>query len=204
MKKLLFFVSLGLFLSFAGISQQVSFTIDTTQGCTPFSFNCTNTSSGYNSYYWEVSDSSSTIYTTNLSYTIIRSGDYEVTLYGLDVNGDPISYYRINVSAIGTDINLSLGDSVCPGEFQWITLETNDNPSYIYFDFGDGDTVSDIWGLKHKYDIAGDYTVTLIVDQLMCGQDSITQDIHVTDQAKPKVSIWTDDTEGCPSDMIKF
>lgn len=204
MKKTVLFISLAMFLSHMGISQQVSFTVDTNQSCAPFSIQCTNTSSGISSYRWEVSDDNNEYYTTNLNYTFTNAGDYEITLYGLDILGNQIGYSSIPIHSIGSNIQLSLGDSVCPGEFQWITLETYDNPSYIYFDFGDGDTVSDVWGLKHKYDVAGDYTITLIVNQQMCGMDTITQDIHVTNLAIPKVNIWTENNESCPSDLVKF
>ncbi len=204
MKKLLSF--LIVLLPFLAFSQTVSFTTNVTQGCLPLTVNFTNTSTGVDHYKWDFLGDGSAISTaiTPPPFTYTESGNFLVRLTGYDAFNNSIGEYTVTIQPTGTSLKVNPNDTVCPGERIWFHPETTDQINTVFYDFGNNDTTSYAWDIDHTYDTAGIYFVTMIVDQAICGQDTITLPIVVTSSAIPPVSAMSNMHTICPGDAMQF
>ncbi len=195
MKKLTTLLIASIFITNCLLSQ-MSFTVDTNQGCTPLTVNFTNTSPVGPTYTWDFGDGSP-IYTGYHATHTYYTGSHWVTLS----NGGSATHTTIDV--IGADKFKPVdGSQFCPGEEVEFAFE---GPcSYTIWDFGDGiiDT-SNHNKSSHIYNTPGFYDVTLIVDG-ECGVDTITQTYEVTNSAIPNVEMQSNNNQICPGDEVSF
>ncbi len=75
--------------------------------------------------------------------------------------------------------------SDCFGNFSFLD-QSSDVPQYYFWDFGDGDT-SSIQNPKHKYELPGEYTVTLVVTNNI-GADTFEMNVAYEDLAPPTIA----------------
>ena len=139
-----------------------SFTADVQIGCAPLFVNFTNTSTGANSYNWNLGNGSNAS-TANPSAIYLNPGSYTVTLIATNTgNGqqsttsqtitivnNPIADFTISTASGCEDAN-----SIC------FTNTSQFSASYTW-DFGDGNTSTSA-NPCHTYANAGIYTVKLV------------------------------------------
>ncbi|MES2557109.1 MAG: PKD domain-containing protein [Bacteroidota bacterium] len=103
--------------------------------------------------------------TTNSSYTVTATNQC-----GQQIS-ETVSIVVVPPPAV--DLLPTLA-SVCPDEYFSVTNQAANNPNWSYsWDFGDGETSTDMAGI-HSYDSPGIYTVSLsVVNSFGCQSDSI-------------------------------
>ncbi len=106
-----------------------------------------------------------------------------------DKTGDEIEDFAIpNTCLIATVPPVALfapsDTSDCFGNFSFQDQST-DIPQYYFWDFGDGDT-STIQNPNHKYELPGEYTVTLVVTNNI-GADTFEMNVAFEDLAPPTI-----------------
>ncbi len=200
-------------LLFANLFSQedVSFTVDITEGCSPLTVNFTNTStdtqSGY--YKWFFNDGTQPLIDDNGgTHTYTVSGYYNLTLKKFNYQDNEIDNYTIGIRADGIDsIQVSTGADACIGEKIWVQpyeSGANVNLMHIKWFFGEGDTIFSNYTASHKYLNAGTYNIEMYAET-QCGFDTIIQQIEITNSATPIVDFETSGSnQVCINDQISF
>jgi len=162
-----------------------SFNASNTTVCAGTSVQFTNSSTNATSYNWSMPGampSASTSANPLVVYT--NSGTYNVQLIATGPGGSDtlsnLNYITVNplpvaaFSATDTTIYIPGGNAVF--------ANTSTNATSYVWNFGDGQTSIDFqpW---HAYALQGDYTITLVAHNALCGSDTmtLTQYIHVID-----------------------
>ena len=123
----------------------------------------------------------------NSSYS--TSGKYYISLKAIDNSGN-ISYHldSINISAdIAPDISFSFDNVICVNSNVQFTSSTSASGLTYTWDFGDTNSSSDP-NPTHSYAAAGDYEVTLTVDDGTCGNFT-KQTVTIYDEPVPDFTI---------------
>ena len=206
MKKLLL-ISLFAFSVFLSKSQNVSFSVDVSNGCAPKTVNFTNTSTIDTSgvkFYWQIGNNSSPIESFEISQTFQYSGSYYCYMEARNSFGNFISSYSLYINLDGNagTFQSNSGFSVCPGTQNYFYPTTN--YSELTWDMGDGTIYNSNSNCNHIYENSGDYTITLIATGT-CGTDTISQQIHVGTDATPtaQANVNAGNTF-CANDEINF
>ncbi|MBU0488209.1 MAG: PKD domain-containing protein [Bacteroidetes bacterium] len=204
--KLLFAIT-GILMTLGISAQNVSFDTDVSNGCSPLTVNCENTSS---------------IDTTKVTFNWFVNGQYVYTGWELQYIFDFANYYQIRLEArdslsngIGEDYRyvsvsggmedfwLSDGHQICSGS----TFQTTVNGQAwdVSWDFGDGTNTSQ-WSPTHSYAADGTYIIQLDFNSGSCGWYGVTDTVYVSSSALPEVQINTMSGRGeyCPNDDITF
>lgn len=203
----LFFTCLALVVTnfaFAGI---ISFTTNTVSGCNPLTVTFTNTSTDANAYRyeWYFGDGSSVLVdtlTTTVSHQYTVGGNFYPSVYVYDTDGAYIgsAYTNNGIQVIAPQI--SVADSVCPGDAASFYVNGGSFNSYSWI-FGDGGT-SNQSSPNHTYTAPGIKTVILTTNG-SCGSQTVTKTIKVSTLIIPQVSIWANpNTSTCPNVPIEF
>ncbi len=170
-------------------SQDVSFTTDTTEGCTPLNVLVTNTSTidtNGVTFIWNFGEGDDW-YGYDTSHTYNSPGNYGIWVQAFDSLFNYIGYYdtQINVFGFSDTIIMSTGPTACFGEE--INFYTNDQYYWVEWDFGDGGTA--YWNYyPHTYSDSGIYVVTMVIEN-QCGIDTTVQSIEITNSSIPIVGI---------------
>lgn len=163
----------------------VNFNTATTTVCEGASVQFTNSTTNATTYSWTMpgaTPSSST--SANPTVVYLNSGTYNVQLNATGPGGSNTlnipNYINVNPSAIAA-FNATDTMVYIPGGNAVFANSSTDAVSYLW-NFGDGQTSTDFqpW---HIYTTQGDYTVTLVAHNALCGNDtlSLTDYIHVVD-----------------------
>ncbi|PCJ82907.1 MAG: hypothetical protein COA57_12670, partial [Flavobacteriales bacterium] len=207
-KKFTLLAALAAF-SFFGFSQPVAdFTFAYTNGgCHPDSVLFTNTSTGYDSSFWDFGDfgpdtSSATnpyyIYTWYGTYTVVltvyntSTGDSAQVAKPVFINYTPDPWW----AWFWTDPNPS-----CPGGDVQFNNFMFPAPDSVWWYFGDGDS-SNITQPSHIYSDTGNYSITFIAYN-SCGLDSEVA-IHTVDSNVMNAAFFPDANPACPNQLVNF
>ncbi|MFH1322133.1 MAG: PKD domain-containing protein [Bacteroidota bacterium] len=186
-----------------GAYSQVSYTVDTATGCSPLTVTFTNTSAIGDVYWWEFDDGSDTS-SVNVVHTFYSAGEYRVRLHAFDFMWNYLGSYEMEILVLGLGGFWSSadqsGDSVCVnGEIMFDFSGAGDS---ILWDFDDGEFSTEE-NPAHSYSSAGTYSVQLFVYSI-CGVDSITDLIYVTNNANPSAQFGFFPDTMCPGDAFSF
>ena len=179
---------------------QASFTSSATEGCSPLevTFEASPQNDSY-SYLWMFNGgipSSS----TEASPTVVfeEPGTYNVSLMVTNIAGSDLSS-NVLIS-VGAAPNAAFDYDNTPGTgFVSFSPSTENVDSYLW-DFGDG-TGSVEETPIHTYEVAGNYTVALIVTN-QCGSDSIEQEVNIV--FPPQAGFSTSVDFGCSPMEVTF
>jgi gliding motility-associated-like protein len=186
----------------------IAFVADTLVGCSPFTVNFTNSSTGAVSYKWNFGDGDTSL-VTNPSHTYLNPGTYTVTLiaYGSGACNDTLVRNAYIVVQHDTVASAFAGSPLtgCDSVTVHFTNSSFNGTSYIWH-FGDGnsDTAANP---THTYTTSGTYTVTLITTNTsLCGTISDTTIItnYVTVNPSAHVAFTPDSTFGCVPLIVNF
>jgi gliding motility-associated-like protein len=180
-----------------------SFTIDHDTVCLGQAVTFTNTSqatalgSVAPVYFWNFGDGT-TDTTASPSHTYAQAGIYHVKMGVTDFvpcsDTATLTVYVDSTSFINLVLN---PDFVCQGKkFTFNADYQHDGNTGIYWDFGDGSSISGEGVVSHAYENAGTYTVNVSATYLICPEVSASQQLTVA--AYPHVNLGPD-TSMCPN-----
>jgi gliding motility-associated-like protein len=177
------------------------FTITPSQACIGDTIIFTdNSPSGATNYLWRFGDGSISG-DQNPQYSYSTSGTFRVTL----VISDPStpgcsdsSFQFITITPVPDASFVADADPLCSGAPVRFTDASTGNIISYFWDFGDGNTSADNIGLN-IFAVGGNYDVTHIINDALCGSDTVTQSYTVIQ--RPIVSLGND-TAICLSETI--
>lgn len=176
------------------------FTVNTTQGCAPFTVQYNNASSGNaTGLTWAFPGgipATSTVPNPVVVYA--TSGTYSASLTANNAIGEDI-YTQIDVISVGT---------VPAADMEWtnngdgsVTLVNNTQNALSYqWDFGDGATSTEA-APTHTYTEDGTYTVTLTAINA-CGSATVSELITIS--TPPVAGFTTSGSQGCVPFSVQF
>lgn len=176
----------------------IDFTMSDDSICIGEAIQYTSTASGTSplTYYWDFGDNTFSAAQAP-THTYINPGVYTV----LHVVHDTIPCYDTIRKTVVVDfapsIKLTVSDTVlCEGEGIDMSGYISAGQTQIIWDFADGNFMFNTKALKHAYDVAGSYNLTLTAKYPQCPDAVATKNIQVF--AAPKVDIGSD-TSICPN-----
>ena len=158
----------------------VSFTPNSGSGCPPLTIDFTDNSNGGISWFWSFGDGYfSTL--QNPTHTFQNSGVYLVNLQVTNING--CNSQSVSPAVINVYPEPFAGFAVYPTEIDednpQINISNYSNGSISYFwNFGDN-TYSNLFEPSHSYSVAGEYNISLIVQNQFGCFDSAYAKIEV-------------------------
>jgi PKD repeat protein len=181
-----------------------AFATSTNTGCTPLSVGLTNTSTQIigATYSWDFGNgTTSNALNPMVQYT--DSGTYTIHLTTTNQNGcsDSASQtIRANLSPIANGFT---SDTVGCTPFSVSFINNSLHTNSVWWNFGDG-TTSTLTAPQHTYNTAGNYTVTLIVNNVYGCSDTLVlpQTIHV--HQTPVASFTMSPSSGCSPLSVNF
>ncbi len=160
------------------VAPTAAFSADATTGCTPFTVNFSDQSTGNpTSWSWVFSGPENlTSNDQNPSITFNTSGTYNVSLVVVNGAGNN-SLQENNYITVLPESEAGFSYDGDNGVFDFTnSSNTSGNTTYTW-DFGDGNSSNDM-NPTHTYSATGNYTVTLTISD-DCGTDVFTQTVEV-------------------------
>lgn len=182
----------------------VGFSASGLSGCTPFTVNFTNSTTGSPVYTWDFGDGTTSALATP-SHTYSSVGVYTVSLIATQGTCADTLFVPNMISVEASPVAGFTSSSPCLGDsvhFTNTTLANGTTISGYSWDFGDGTTSSSLVSPTHYYSSAGSYTVTLVVSTTGSCPDTVQQNVIVL--PKPSVSFTTSASSGCDSLTVQF
>ncbi len=182
-----------------------SFTADVQIGCAPLFVNFTNTSTGANSYNWNLGNGSNAS-TANPSAIYLNPGSYTVTLIATNTSNGQQSTTTKTITVVNNpiaDFTISTVSGCEDANSICFTNTSQFSASYTW-DFGDGNTSTSA-NPCHTYANAGIYTVKLVaVSTYGCSDLEIKTNI-ITINPKPNVNFTSNIQSTCNvTDVFNF
>ena len=175
-----------------------SFTEDPTIVCQGFPVTFTNTSVGQSpTYVWNFGNGSTPVTTTNATYSYNNLGQYTVTLVATDwVPCHDTASAIVYVDTL-SGVVMNVTDTViCEGSYMTFTgLYSPIGNTGVVWNFGDGDSLTNMNPVAHTYNATGTFTVTVNALYRACSDISTTRNIIVYQQ--PNINLGPD-TSICP------
>ena len=184
-----------------------NFGIADTLNCDPFTIELADSSTSVGStvvaWDWDFGDGG-TSNLQNPTHSYLNPGPYVITLIATDANGCRDTMTLPFISPIPPVANFTASDTLgCPGMFTTFTADTLNGLVYFEWDFGDGSPIQTGNPIGHTYNLAGNYTVTLIVENAIGCRDTLTKPLFV--RINPPTADFTQNvTSGCPPLNVTF
>ncbi|MEM6263235.1 MAG: PKD domain-containing protein, partial [Bacteroidota bacterium] len=170
-----------------------------TFGCAPTVIPFIDQSIGATAWEWSFGNGS----TSNQRFPSVlytQNGVYDVSLKIWDINGCQDSVLKPNYIRLTQPTASFSVDKIqdCPGlTFNFTDLSVPDHPLTSWsWNFGDGNT-STLQNPSHAYQVAGTYSVTLIVTNVLGCSDTLTRTNLVTVPNPPQAAIIPTTLSGC-------
>lgn len=182
----------------------------TAGGCAPYTITIQNISqTNATAFVWDYGDGQrDTVIppsTSSFTHTYTSAGSYQIQLTAYNACG---STYAIRgpVLVVGkpriTGLNATPNPGCAPQNVAFSVTATGVSPSNNYhWDFGDGNTLSNVQNPTHLYSQKGIYTVTVRACN-SCGCD--TAQITVTVDSLPEANLQASPLEGCHPLTVTF
>ncbi|MBT8327507.1 MAG: gliding motility-associated C-terminal domain-containing protein [Bacteroidia bacterium] len=157
-------------------------------GCNPLNVQFTNRSILGETLLWEFGDGDTST-EINPTHTYIEPGLFTVRLTVIDSNTCNISsIYERQILVIEQSItDFAASYDVCKAEFELVNNSQN-ALTYNWY-FGDGNTSTDKTP-KHEYSETGTYSVKLVVNEGMRCESSDSQEVVISGDAKPEITLY--------------
>jgi gliding motility-associated-like protein len=171
----------------------------------PLKVDFTSTSEGADSLWWRFHTGYPTTpkdTATNISYTYLTQGVYQVTLYVYNIQTGCIDSITKPVNISNQSINFGVSKrNACVGEALTFSDSTSFASTWIWY-FGDGDTSHRRNPVK-RYNTPGRYSVKLVVNKGLVCSDSLMRVNYITIH-KPNASYNYNPTNGCAPLTVNF
>ena len=177
--------------------------------CVPQSISFTNTSFNATNYSWDFGDGSPIDTNRTPTHTFTQAGNYQITLIASNpATCNFTDTFKLNVVALSSTkptaaFNVQSNCSNMTAQFNNTSIGAN---NYAW-NFGDN-TFSNLINPVHQYASNGNYTITLIVTNTLCGgADTFSKNIQFI--ANLPITIYPSDTTLCVGesfciDSIKY
>ncbi len=182
-----------------------AFTSSVSAGCTPLSVNFTTTSANLinETYSWNFGNTVTSIL-SNPSVTYTDSGNFNVSLIVTNANGcSDTANHIINVHLTPTAIAATT-DTVGCTPFTTVFSNTSNYTTTYNWNFGDNTTHSTVAAPSHIYQVAGTYTVTLIVGNAFGCKDTLVLPYSIHVNQTPTAVFTPSSTLGCTPLTVNF
>ncbi len=193
------------------IDEKANFIADNTMICKGAAINFSSSgmvNANIASWLWEFGDGSTANDVATTTHTYASSGLYTVSLTVTDILGCTSSKtLSVNVYGPAADFTTSKS-GICLGaeDISFTNASQTDGINSLVkwvWNFGDGTSDSSASSVKHSYNTAGEYTVSLkVVDAFGCS-DIITKSAAVI-IAQPKADFYSSDSLSCTDKPIHF
>lgn len=188
----------------AGVNASLTASAEALNGCAPHTVDFSNFSVG-NIFTWDFGDGSPESNEFEPSHTYTEPGLYTVQLISMDslsCNIADTAYVDIAVS-IPQDFNPDFTYDLDCETLEISTQNTTDAPWLVYtWDMGDG-TILEGENVSHFYAEEGEYTITLLAEDLGCiADEEVSQDVQVVGAVL--ASTDAPSYEGCGELQIDF
>jgi PKD repeat protein len=169
------------------------FQANTTEGCAPLQVDLQDYNTEENTVVWDFGDGF-TGAGASVAHTFTEPGNY--TVQQIASNGCAQDTMAMIIEVRGApSADFTHRDAVCPDDPVSFTLSADDFQT-IHWDFGDGHS-STARQPDHRYDIPGNYTVTLTLNSNSTGCAArATSEVKILE--RPTVNIAADSQVGCP------
>ena len=178
------------------------FSADTVSGCVGTDIQFTDTSTGSpTGWSWDFGDGETST-EQNPVHQYTAAGTYTVSLTGKNLFGESTETKTDFITISGT-LAADFSGSPLSGQAPLIvnfTDTSTGSPETWDWDFGDGGVSAD-QNPAHQYTAAGDYTVSLTVDNSVC-PPSTEEKINYINVLLPATCNWNDDFTGSDGDNI--
>ena len=168
--------------------------------------NFTDASIGANSWVWDFGDGNSSIL-PNPSHSYSTSGNYLVSLVVTNFITGCTDNFTTLVTVMNEHADFVASDTViCKGSFAYFhTRNLNiSNIRLCSWKFGDGSVLTDTTGIvSHQYLTRGNFTVTLIITDILGCQDTLIKSIYIFAGA-PYALFKTLEPGTCISTTVNF
>ena len=157
-----------------------SFTVTQDTGCSPFTPQINNTSTGASTYAWSTTPLLQQSTATNPTFTYVNAGPYNISLTAYSPNGCPQSTTVNNAIRVLDPTALFSGTPLtgCPGMTTNFTFIGTAGNTSFFWNFGDG-TTSSLQNPSHTYTSIGNYNVYLIVTNAFGCKDTVYKPNYV-------------------------
>ncbi|WP_222931438.1 PKD domain-containing protein [Xanthovirga aplysinae] len=193
----------------------ISITPDITEGCAPLVVNFQNDSRGAVNHHWryrekgEISyqeeffaESPEFLFINETTRTLV----YEVEYIASNHDGCEVKSQLTEITVypeIAPEFTVDPTEMTLPEGTITIENNTPKKESWNYFwDFGDGNTSTEVDPKTHTYETFGDFVITAVVSNENCSQ-TIKRQVKVN-AIPPIVDFTSDITEGCRSLKVQF
>jgi gliding motility-associated-like protein len=183
------------------------FGITDTLNCDPFTIQLTDSSTSVAStvvgWNWNFGDGGTSIL-QNPTHAYLVPGPYTITLIATDANGCRDTFALPFISPAPPVAAFTASDTLlCLGATTVFTGDTTGGIISFTWDFGDGSPIVTGNPVSHAYNIVGDFTVTLIIENSIGCRDTITRPQYI--RIHPPVADFTQNTtSGCPPLSVTF
>lgn len=188
----------------AGVNASLTASAEALNGCAPHTVDFSNFSVG-NIFEWDFGDGSPISNEFEPSHTYTEPGLYTVQLISMDslsCNIADTAYVDIAVS-IPQDFNPSFEYDIDCENFTITTNNTTDAPWLQYtWDMGDG-TILQGESITHIYAEEGEYTISLLAEDLGCENDEATDQV-VSIGATVLATVEPSSLFACGSNTVNF
>ena len=178
--RIIFLMCMSFLSVHAAIGQSANFTADYTAGCAPLVVHFTNTSTGATSYYWDLGNTYTSVF-TNASTSYTTPGTYTVKLTAYNGTSSSTHTMIITVYPIPTVSFTANDTSVCPGTpviFTSTSVGGVLGPLTFSWNFGDGYGSSSATP-SHAFASSGHYNITLSVINAQGCVSTLTKTAYV-------------------------
>ncbi len=189
-------------------SASIVFTVDSIEGCSPFTVHFQDSAIGVTGYSWSFGDNG-TSSIPNPIHTYNNAGSYTITLIGYAANGcnDTASLSSILVDTLPI-VNTAFAANPLSGCNPLTVNFSNTSTQNINYIWKFGDSSGDTsYNPTHTYTASGTYSVTLItIDSALCGtvRDTLIQTNYITVNT-PAIAAFSPDTSlGCVPFDVHF
>ncbi|MEM6272030.1 MAG: PKD domain-containing protein [Bacteroidota bacterium] len=178
-----------------------------TLNCVPFTIELGDTSTSANStivaWDWDFGDGGSSA-AQNPIHAYQTPGPYTITLIVTDANGCRDTTTTPFIAPPPPVATFTASDSIgCPPLTTTFTGGTAGGIVFWEWDFGDGSPAAFGNPITHTYTAAGNFTVTLIVEDSIGCRDTLVRPQYIT--INPPVADFTqNNTSGCPPLTVTF
>jgi gliding motility-associated-like protein len=157
-------------------------------GCAPHSVQFTSTSVLGRSFLWDFGDGN-TATELNPLHTFLEPGKYTVSLTVTDTGTcNMVSTYERIIEVL--DQSIAAFEADFEGCSNTLTLTNQSEGAFSYrWDFGDGNSSSEA-NPKYQYEEAGNYTISLFVNENTLCSDQTYRGVNIESKAIPTIKLY--------------
>lgn len=169
---------------------QADFSIAHDNACASIETQFLNTSAAFtNSWFWDFGEGTTST-EENPAMLFDDAGTYDITFIASNTIEGCLDTLTKTVEVHpNLEVDFTLADGACSQQAVTFNADISGTPENKLWEMGDGTTYTDI-SPTHVFSSAGSYSVSLAVQDVFCGSDTIQRDIEIL--PSPEISLGND------------